>query len=237
VNIAAATTVSYTAYSIPYFDGFNVTAPTSLTGLAGQIQLTGVSGDAGLSSTIDAWCVDLYNYLQNSGTYTVENPQSPPLPPMITGAQELKMGGLMVEGNGLLAGSALTFNGHTYTKNDVSAATQVAIWTVEYGSLAYSISGSSLSASDFASLVSYLTTNAGNADWLLLDGSAYPQQVGKKPPYTYTYTQNLGTVVDQPNLHAVPGPIAGSGLSSVVLAGLGFVLLGRRRARRAAVLA
>jgi hypothetical protein len=140
------------------------------------------------------------------------------------------MGGIMVEGNGLLAGSALTFNGHTYTKNDVSAATQVAIWTVEYGSLTYSITGSSLSSSDFADLVSYLTTNAGNANWLLLDASAYgeSQLVSKKPlTYTYTYDQNLGTI-----LHT-PGPVAGTGLPFVVLAGLGLLLLWRRQAMRA----
>jgi hypothetical protein len=126
VDVASATTITYTGYSVPYSDGFNITAPNNIAGLAGQIQLTGVSG-AGLPSTVLAWCVDIDHFLQNTGTYTVESPQSPPLP-MITGSQELKMGGLMVEGNALLAGSALTFNGHTYTKNDISAATQVAIW-------------------------------------------------------------------------------------------------------------
>ena len=188
VDVASATTITYTGYSVPYSDGFNITAPNNIAGLAGQIQLTGVSG-AGLPSTVLAWCVDIDHFLQNTGTYTVELPQSPPLP-MITGSQELKMGGLMVEGNALLAGSALTFNGHTYTKNDISAATQVAIWTVEYGSLTYSISGSSLNSNDFGGLVSYLTTSAGNTDWQLLDGSAYPS--GKKG--SYTYDQNLGTI-------------------------------------------
>jgi hypothetical protein len=230
VDVASATTITYTGYSVPYSDGFNITAPNNIAGLAGQIQLTGVSG-AGLPSTVLAWCVDIDHFLQNTGTYTVESPQSPPLP-MITGSQELKMGGLMVEGNALLAGSALTFNGHTYTKNDISAATQVAIWTVEYGSLTYSISGSSLNSNDFGGLVSYLTTSAGNTDWQLLDGSAYPS--GKKG--SYTYDQNLGTIPPGGGSNVpVPGPVVGSGPSSMVLASLGLLLLlWRRRATRAA---
>ena len=67
----------------------------------------------------------------------------------------------MLEGNALLAGSNTPFNGHTYTENDISAAAQVAIWTAEYGSLSYMITGgSSLSSGDFSNLVSYLTSHA-----------------------------------------------------------------------------
>lgn len=119
----------------------------------------------------------------------------------------------MLEGNALLAGSNTTFNGHTYTKNDISAATQVAIWIEEYGSLTYNVtSGSSLSPNDFSGLVSYLRNNAIiNANWLLLNGGANHQSLGTYP---------------------VPLPLAGAGFPGIALAGLGL-LLWRRRATRA----
>src|SRR5262245_385714 len=105
---ASAATITYTTYQIQYYDGISISAPNSVAALAGQIKLTGVSG-ASFPSTVLAWCVDIYHVLQRSSTFTVDTSQ-PPLP-TLTGAQNLLIGGLMAEGNALLAGSNTTFNG------------------------------------------------------------------------------------------------------------------------------
>ena len=214
ITEAFSATITYTSYSVQYYDGVHATAPNDITALAGQIKLTGVSG-AGFPSTVLAWCVDIYHALSRSGTFTVETPQ-PPLP-TLTGAQNLLIGGLMLEGNALLAGSNTTFNGHTYTKNDISAATQVAIWSVEYSNLTYSItSNSSLSKADFSDLVNYLKSHAGSAYWTLL------ASVGNN--------QSLGTVSGAPSGFPVPGPLAGAGLPGICLMIIGL-FWARRRSR------
>ena len=71
---AFAATITYTTYQAQYYDCIYATNPNNITALAGQIKLTGVSGD-GFPSTVLAWCVDIYHLLSRSGTLTVETPQ------------------------------------------------------------------------------------------------------------------------------------------------------------------
>src|SRR5215470_520225 len=127
IDLARASTITYTAASVPYGDQISILTPHAVTGEAGQIKLTLAGG-----GTIVTWCIDIYDFLAGSGTFTVGAPAfSDPLRGLL--------GGLMVECNNLLAGAGttVTLGGKTYNKNDISAATQVAIWSTEYPGFTY----------------------------------------------------------------------------------------------------
>src|SRR5712672_2406105 len=64
INSASAD-VSYSSYTL-IGENVYITSPISAYGGAGQIQLHLTTG-----STILAWCLDVYDDLQNSGTYSV----------------------------------------------------------------------------------------------------------------------------------------------------------------------
>src|SRR5689334_14329124 len=157
---ASAANIVYTGTSF-IGDHVDITQPNNVSGGAGQITLEHVNGT---SNTILAWCLDVFHFLQSSGGTYAQGPQLPNSQPDHTkGQNDSRIGGLMLEGNSYIAqaqaaGNKLTINGVQYNTADISAATQIAIWSVEYAylgplhDLEYSVN-STASSANFTSLV------------------------------------------------------------------------------------
>ena len=120
---SSAATLNYTVTSVT---GVSITIsdPVAAQGLAGQIHLSTTNG------IIDAWCVDAYDALADSGTVFTA-PFAAGLegvPVSLTHIQLGEIGALVAGGNSLIAAAPdLT------TASIEGAAIQIAIWTVEYG--------------------------------------------------------------------------------------------------------
>ena len=128
-GIASAATFQYDGYAEINPQNINVLTPNNVSGSIGQIVLNGAGANAGQQQA--AWCLDVYDFLTSSGTYT-----SGPLTfvgsggpnPSLTSLQISQIGSVMAHGSALIN-----------TNTDISAATQLAIWKLEYGaSLTYS---------------------------------------------------------------------------------------------------
>jgi len=121
--MASVTTLSYSSYTV-IGDDITITGPETLYGIAGQIQMTTTTG------ILDVWCIDVSVYLQNTGDFSVGTLHTGLLgiPTDITETQLGELGALIAHGDLLVASPPAGF-----TQSDVSAAIQIAIWSVENG--------------------------------------------------------------------------------------------------------
>jgi len=213
VRVAHATTFQYDSYSTINAQTINVLSPTVGYGEMGQLILNGAGPNSG--QTLTAWCLDVSVYLTTSGTYTLG-----PLTtagaggsnPALTTEQISEIGSLML--NGLSSDT------------DSSAATQLAIWMLEYGS-EFSYSGVSSAVTALA--LTYESNVMPGGEWycpnctVTLLSSLGDQSLG----YALLPTEGGGT------LPAVPLP-ATLPLFATGLGALG--LLGWRRKQKATAL-
>ncbi len=216
VNVASATSFTYDSYTVANEQNIQINTPNNIYGGAGQVTLIGSGADNGIN--IPVWCLDIYTYLLGSDTYqvgslTTAGAGGSPSNPTLTTTQIGEIGALIVNGN-LLIG----------TSPDVSAATQLAIWEVEYPNFTYS-------GLDFGaiSLAAGYLTELGNGSLapvshvsLLTDGPNN-QSMGFVPPAT----GGFGAVTPLPSTWTML--LAG-------LAGLGF-FASRQRSKDTAAIA
>jgi hypothetical protein len=149
--VASASTFTYSSYSVTNEQSINIFTPNNVSGGAGEIVLTGSGANAG--HTIVAWCLDIYDFLTNSGTYNVgvlTTSGSGGANPTLTTTQIGEIGALMAHGESLIN-----------TSHDVSAAIQLAIWEIEYGS-AFTSNGITPSVSTLAATY---VTDVKNGTW------------------------------------------------------------------------
>lgn len=119
--MATVSSMNYSSYNV-IGDDITITGPETLYGIAGQIKMKTSKG------TMNTWCIDVSVYLQDSGNWNEDTLHTGLLgtPAGITNTQLGEMGALVQHGDALIAGLAAGTE-----QNDVSAAIQIAIWTIE----------------------------------------------------------------------------------------------------------
>jgi hypothetical protein len=131
---AAADNITVTNIAMPYRETLTIGNPLSpsVGAYVGQLVLTTSTG-----ATLDAWCIDLYHDAglgnQNPALTYADVPILSNNDPdyangsPLTAAQIAEIGGLVADGDSLLAAG-----GNTATLDQDSAAVQLAIWSIEY---------------------------------------------------------------------------------------------------------
>lgn len=206
---ASATTFSYGSYSVANEQNISITQPNAVSGGMGQITLNGSGFNIG--QTITAWCLDVYTYLSNTGSYqtsTLTTAGAGGSNPSLTSTQINQIGSLMSHATAAISSSAYA-----------SAAIQLAIWKTEYSN--FSATGVD---SNVSSLASTYLTNVGNGGaWNVFSGSVtLLQQSGNQ---TLGYVSGSGTELNPTPLPSTLTMMLGA------LSLFGFVGLVRRTKR------
>jgi hypothetical protein len=213
---------SATAQTDVQYNGWGMTEPNPVivtlnyNNGSGIISEEGYAGLLTLDTTslgqLPVWCLDIYDYLGNSGDYVVSRLNLGGL----DSPQDRAIAALMTQGGAVLA-SGNTPAGASLA--DVSAAIQIAIWDEEYASdpsLALSITPDSDTTVVNGLVSTYLTNVSGNNPAWTVPAGAYVATL------TQTGNQSMG-------YDPTPAPEPAS-LTLFGTAVLG--LLGLRRRRR-----
>jgi hypothetical protein len=139
VNVASAATFQYSSYSLTNGQDISIYSPTHAFGEAGGITLIGSGANAG--QDILAWCLDVYDSLDNSGHYSIGSLTNAGVGgsnPSLSNTQIGEIGSLIEHGDAIINSSY-----------NVSAAIQVAIWDIEYGR-SFGYNGISSAVTDLA---------------------------------------------------------------------------------------
>lgn len=191
----------------------------NITFTLGPISRTVSAGEIDIHQNIPAkdflvWCLDISDFLTKPYTFQVTTfgPGSAigALPGLPAGglnvSQARQIASLMLKG--------LTVGGPDAAQDD--AATQLAIWSVEYGP-SLSFSGLSAPLAGRLALLLLDSANGGLIDCPTCSITLFTDAV--EAP-----NQALGFAVN-----AVPGPVAGAGIPGVIAAGMFMIGLARRR--------
>ena len=196
---SARADVAYTSYSVLNNQNATISfltgskAGTSEVGGSGQITLNGITNNGVSSDSLNTWCVDIYDDLAGSSSFSS----------ILRYASTDSVFGKI---DALISHATTQLLSQDY---NASAAIQVAIWEVEYGS-AVSIS-SSQGVDDLAKTY---VSNVQNGTW----------QADSK---TAVSVLHVAGNQDQAYLTNVPEP-AGMGMLVAGLIGIGII--GKRRA-------
>ena len=237
-STASATTYTYNGVSVPIGVTATVTPPNE-GAYVGQIKLNGSGANAGSNAYL--YCLDLYDNLAGSGTFTLNGVSAnagATIPHAAnSGGSNLTLTAFQVQQIGALISNG--FDGSLGATNNAtnqafSAATQLAIWNVEYGAGTYTYGGGAVNltgvspgadvaglTSEYNSLMSQITTA----------GSGYLAQTYDVTVYVpnSTDSQDLSFASVHVNVNPTPLPAA-LPLFASGMAGLG--LLGWRRKKR-----
>ena len=231
-SLASAATFNYTTYSVTNQQYISISSPHVVNAEAGQIVLSGGSGGSGLANPLATWCLDIYDTLAGSGTFTTGSTLTPGSSygssiPALSATAVGEIGGLMVYGAAHIGDASSGYTNpvtHTLINGtNISAAIQIAIWSVEYAGFAYNPPDPN---SDAAQLANYYlgTGNPGSNPNVFL--------LVPNDPSNNQYLGYVGQGGQQAGVVPLPAafPLFATGLGALGL-------LGWRRKRKAAAIA
>lgn len=235
-NAASAATFKYSSFNNQIDGELNgqyvtINTPRSVTGVAGQVELIGAPGSPNAGQDLLVFCLDIYDNLASSGTYTVSQlTTSSQLTTKSSGsAQRLSQTQIGEIGSLILNGDKAISAATKATVQAISAAVQLAIWDIEYNTKI--VSGKN-------TVTGTVFTYSGIAQGTINLANSYVANIesGGSWDTPYYNVSLLATSGNQSMVYINPTPLPAA--LPLFVTGLGVVgLLARRRKRKAALAA